>query len=190
MWKRQLTMCLQKACNKALKWTQKACGFSVHLARRYEHMRCTVIYILLLVSSNVVAGSFDEDFHRHYDLVAIVTIDSKSEKYQGAYNITVDRVIYRYGEDGETSDKYYSTNVNSGDNVILVRRDIKKIEKAKEIVSDRPKTKKVESIRQDGCNYSKGYTVGSRVRLFSVEIEPGFYKNNACRLTTTLNENS
>jgi hypothetical protein len=28
-------MCVQTACNKALKWKQKACGFSVHLARRY-----------------------------------------------------------------------------------------------------------------------------------------------------------
>jgi len=133
----------------------------------------------------VYAGSYDEDFQRHYDLVAIVKVDSKSDEYEGAYNITIERVIFRYGEENEKKDK--STKVKTGDKLILVENKIRKIEK---LDKDQPKTKKIQSIRQDGCNFTRVYSVGTRLRLFSVEIEPGFYKNNACRLTTTLNENT
>ncbi|RBP46992.1 hypothetical protein [Arenicella xantha] len=154
-------------------------------------MRQATVSIFLLVSNCAVhAGLLEEDFQRHYDLVAIVAVDSESQEYQDAYNVTVESVVYRYGEDIDAVDNYQPTNIVAGDQVVLVRYGIRKLKKVEEAEDNKRKTKRVESIRQDGCNLSKKFSVGKRLRLFSVEVEPGFYKNNACRLTTTLDENT
>ena len=140
----------------------------------------TLFLSLSMLLSSVDASTIDEDLQREYDLVAVVKIDSFNDKYESAYNVTVERIIFL----GIDEAKNANDGVSVGDSFVLIKNEIIK----KDLAVGKSKVK-THSIRDDGCPSNRDYPIGKRLRLFSIKMESGFYKNNACTLTKVLDQN-
>lgn len=146
--------------------------------QHYFFMKYFFLFVVLIFSFKVKAdgGSIMFDLEKSHDLVAFVRVDSINVDYRRAVNITVEEVIYKYGE---VTNSNFMVDAEVGDTLILVESNISPILNNR----DGSKTNRIESISSNSCYRFEDYKVGKKLRLFAKEIEKGFFKNNACTLT-------